>query len=71
MIIFIKTGSGQTGKAQKEMRFLTVWNFIDANPLDTTATPGHFRDHGAKTPFWRHSYSKRPFYQARLGTNIV
>ena len=26
-----------------------VWNFIDANPLNTTATPGHFRDHGYLT----------------------
>ena len=23
-----------------------VWNFIDANPLSTQATPGHFRDNG-------------------------
>ncbi len=23
-----------------------VWNFIDSNPLNTTATPGWFRDHG-------------------------
>jgi len=23
-----------------------VWNFIDANPTNTSATPGHFRDHG-------------------------
>ena len=25
---------------------LQVWNFIDANPLTTQATPGHFRDNG-------------------------
>ena len=23
-----------------------VWNFIDTNPLNESATPGHFRDHG-------------------------
>ena len=26
-----------------------VWNFIDANPLNTSATPGHFRDYGYLT----------------------
>jgi hypothetical protein len=26
-----------------------VWNFIDANPLNTSATPGHFKDHGYLT----------------------
>jgi len=26
-----------------------VWNFIDANPLSTQATPGHFRDNGYLT----------------------
>lgn len=40
--------------APSRMSFMTgrrpdtfgVWNFIDTVPMNTSATPGHFKDHG-------------------------
>ena len=44
--------------APSRMSFMTgrrpdtfgVWNFIDTVPMNTSATPGHFKDHGLVTP---------------------